>query len=195
MTDVVLISCSVEVRPPRRATTTGPPTFPESQFPFTRATIETRWIRFIISPIQGCIACGECGKNGKCCLKDGLNDIIDEVKAADGLILGAPVYFGTARGDMMNLIQRVSMVARVNGNWLSGKVGGPVVVARRGGLTSTLQEMLMSFFISDMIVCGSSYWNIAFGHAPGDVAKDAEGIATLEKFGDNVAKLIIQLRK
>ncbi len=149
------------------------------------------------NPILGCIACGECAKNGKCYLKDGLNDLLDDIKAADGFIIGAPVYFGTgpARGDVMNLIQRVSMVARANGNWLSGKVGVPVVVARRGGLTSTLQEMLMSFIISDMIVCGSSYWNIAFGHAPGDVANDKEGIATLEKFGDNVAKLIIQLRK
>lgn len=147
------------------------------------------------NPIQGCIACGECGKNGKCSLNDGLNDMLDDIKEAKGLIIGAPVYFGTARGDVMNLIQRMSMVARANGNWLSGKVGGPVVVARRGGLTSTLQEMLMAFFISDMIVCGSSYWNIAFGHAPGDVARDIEGIATLDKFGTNVANLILQLRK
>ena len=146
-------------------------------------------------PIQGCIACGECAKTGKCSLNDALNDMLDDIREADGFIIGAPVYFGTARGDVMNLMQRLSMVARSNGNWLSGKVGGPVVVARRAGGMSTLQEMLMAFFISDMIVCGSSYWNIAYGRAPGDVANDTEGIATLEKFGDNVAKLILQLRK
>lgn len=95
----------------------------------------------------------------------------------------------------MNLLQRVSMVARKNGNWLAGKVGGPVVVARRGGLTSTLQEMLMSFFISGMTVCGSTYWNIAFGNAPGEVGEDAEGMQTLQTFAANVSELIIQLRK
>ncbi|MDO5844043.1 MAG: flavodoxin family protein [Methanocorpusculum sp.] len=145
--------------------------------------------------INGCIACGQCGKLGKCSLKDDLNAMLDDIKEADGFIIGAPVYFGTARGDVMNLLQRVSMVARANGNWLSGKIGGPVVVARRGGLTSTLQEMLMSFFISGMIVCGSTYWNIAFGHKQGDVANDTEGIATLETFASNVADLIIKVRK
>ena len=189
MTDVVLISGS-----PRAKGNT------EYALNVCKAAIEKRGLSAKIislrgNPIQGCIACGECKKNGKCSLKDGLNDMLDDIRAADGFIIGAPVYFGTARGDVMNLIQRVSMIARSNGNWLSGKVGGPVVVARRGGLTSTLQEMLMSFFISDMIVCGSTYWNIAFGHAAGDVAHDAEGMETLEKFGDNVAKLIIQLRK
>jgi multimeric flavodoxin WrbA len=189
MTDVVLISGS-----PRAKGNT------EHALNVCKDAIEKRGLSAKIislrgNPIQGCIACGECKKNGKCSLKDGLNDMLDDIKAADGFIIGAPVYFGTARGDVMNLIQRVSMVARSNGNWLSGKVGGPVVVARRGGLTSTLQEMLMSFFISDMIVCGSTYWNIAFGHGPGDVANDAEGMATLEKFGDNVAGLILQLRK
>lgn len=145
--------------------------------------------------IGGCIACGRCGEIGKCAINDDLNEMIPAIKEAQGFIVGAPVYFGTARGDVMNLLQRVSMVARVNGNWLAGKVGGPVVVARRGGLTSTLQEMLMSFFISGMTVCGSTYWNIAFGHAPGTVGDDAEGIQTLQTFAANVSELILQLRK
>ncbi len=145
--------------------------------------------------IQGCIACGKCGEQDKCALKDDLNEMLPAIKEAQGFIVGAPVYFGTARGDVMNMLQRVGMVARKNGNWLAGKVGGPVVVARRGGLTSTLQEMLMSFFISGMTVCGSSYWNIAFGGAPGEVADDAEGIQTLKTFAANVSELILQLRK
>ncbi|MDV0444166.1 flavodoxin family protein [Methanorbis rubei] len=147
------------------------------------------------NPIQSCIACGQCAKLGKCSLQDGLNEILPDIREADGFIIGAPVYFGTARGDVMNLLQRVAMVARVNGNWLSRKVGGPVVVARRGGHSATLQEMLMMFFISDMIVPGSSYWNIAFGHAAGTVADDAEGIATMRKFAQNTAYLILQMRK
>ncbi|HJJ36906.1 MAG TPA: flavodoxin family protein [Methanocorpusculum sp.] len=140
--------------------------------------------------IKGCIACGQCGKLGCCSLKDDLNDLLPKIREAKGFIVGAPVYFGTARGDVMNMLQRVSMVARTNGNWLAGKIGGPVVVARRGGLTSTLQEMLMSFFISGMTVCGSDYWNIAFGKDKGEVAGDAEGMQTLRTFAANVANLI-----
>lgn len=145
--------------------------------------------------IHACIACGKCKELGHCSIKDDLNPMLDDIKKADGFIIGAPVYFGTARGDVMNLLQRVSMVARANGNWLSGKIGGPVVVARRAGLTSTLQEMLMPFFISGMTVCGSTYWNIAFGQAPGEVAKDEEGIDTLKTFAENAADLIIKVRK
>lgn len=145
--------------------------------------------------INGCIACGKCAGTGKCALKDDLNSFLPEIQEAKGFIVGAPVYFGTARGDVMNFMQRMCMVARVNGNWLAGKVGGPVVVARRGGLTSTLQEMLMAFFISGMTVCGSTYWNMVFGQSPGEAANDAEGIATLKTFAKNVAELIIQLKK
>ncbi|MDO5845381.1 MAG: flavodoxin family protein [Methanocorpusculum sp.] len=144
--------------------------------------------------IHGCIACGQCGKLGHCSLKDDLNDMLPDIREAKGFIVGAPVYFGTARGDVMNLLQRVSMVARANGNWLAGKIGGPVVVARRGGLTSTLQEMLMSYFISGMTVCGSDYWNISFGKNPGEVANDAEGMQTLRIFSENVAELILKTR-
>ncbi|HJJ48349.1 MAG TPA: flavodoxin family protein [Methanocorpusculum sp.] len=140
--------------------------------------------------IKGCIACGKCAGTGCCSLKDDLNTFLPEIREAKGFIVGAPVYFGTARGDVMNFMQRMCMVARANGNWLSGKVGGPVVVARRGGLTSTLQEMLMAFFISGMTVCGSTYWNIVFGQKPGEAAGDAEGIDTLKTFGKNVAELI-----
>ena len=145
-------------------------------------------------PIQSCIACGQCGKLGKCALNDGLNEMLPEIREADGFIVGAPVYFGTARGDVMNLLQRVGMVSRANGGWMSGKVGGPVVVARRGGQTATLQEMLMMYFICGMTVPGSTYWNIAFGQAPGTVAEDEEGVATMRTFAENVAFLSQKIR-
>ena len=120
--------------------------------------------------------------------------MLPEIREADGFIVGAPVYFGTARGDVMNLLQRVGMVSRANGGWMSGKVGGPVVVARRGGQTATLQEMLMMYFICGMTVPGSTYWNIAFGQAPGTVAEDEEGVATMRTFAENVAFLIQKIR-
>ena len=145
-------------------------------------------------PIQSCIACGQCGKLGKCALNDGLNEMLPEIREADGFIVGAPVYFGTARGDVMNLLQRVGMVSRANGGWMSGKVGGPVVVARRGGQTATLQEMLMMYFICGMTVPGSTYWNMVFGKDVGDVLKDDEGMANMSNIGQNMAWLLKKLK-
>ncbi|MGC9517065.1 MAG: flavodoxin family protein [Methanomicrobiales archaeon] len=143
--------------------------------------------------IQSCIACGKCAKIHQCSLDDGLNDIIEKIKESEGFIIGAPVYFGTARGDMMSALQRIGMVSRASDQFLSWKVGGPIAVARRGGHTATIQEMLMFFFINEMIVPGSTYWNMAFGWAPGEVQEDKEGIETIQKFGENVAKLINKL--
>ncbi|MGI5824894.1 MAG: flavodoxin family protein [Bacillota bacterium] len=156
--------------------------------------LETEIISLHDKNIQGCKACGACGKLGKCAVNDGLNEVIEKIREADGYIVGAPVYYGTARGDIMNAIQRISMVAGTNGKWLAGKVGGPVVVARRGGLTSTLQEMLMHFFISGVTVPGSTYWNILFGRAPGEVLDDTEGVETVETFAKNMAQLIKKIK-
>ncbi|MDD2568357.1 MAG: flavodoxin family protein [Clostridia bacterium] len=143
--------------------------------------------------IAGCKACNACKKTGKCAIDDGLNEIMAKIKDAEGFIVGAPVYFGTARGEMMNAIQRISMVSYGTTRWLNGKVGGPVVVARRGGLTSTLQEMLMFYFINGMVVPGSTYWNILFGGAPGAVMKDEEGVNTITNFAEKVADTIKKL--
>lgn len=145
--------------------------------------------------IRSCIACGKCSEIHQCALNDGVNDIIEKVKEAEGLIVGSPVYFGTARGDLMSALQRIGMVSRVSGNFLSWKVGGPIAVARRGGHTATIQEMLMFFFINDMIVPGSTYWNMVFGWQPGEAEEDTEGIETIRRFADNVAKLIKKINE
>ncbi|HHW07068.1 MAG TPA: flavodoxin family protein [Clostridia bacterium] len=143
--------------------------------------------------IRSCIACYRCGELGKCSLDDGLNEIMEKVKEAQGLIVGAPVYFGTARGDLMSALQRIGMVSGHNGRWLSWKVGGPIAVGRRGGLTSSYQEMLMFYFINEMIVPGSTYWNIVFGRNPGEALNDTEGFEVAKRFAGNVAKLIKKL--
>lgn len=90
----------------------------------------------------------------------------------------------------MSTLQRIGMVSRANDNFLSWKVGGPIAVAQRVWQTSTLQEMLMFFFISDMIVPGSTYWNMVFGWTPGEVKDDNEGMETIRRFGYNMAALI-----
>ncbi|MDD3407844.1 MAG: flavodoxin family protein [Methanomicrobium sp.] len=145
--------------------------------------------------IKSCIACGSCKKNkGVCAIDDdGLNEIIDLIKEAKGLIVASPVYFGTARGDLMSAIQRISMVSYGGDRFLSKMVGGPVAVGRRGGHTATIQELLMFYFINDMIVAGSDYWNIAFGKEKGEAENDAEGIRTIRKFGENVSLIIKSL--
>lgn len=143
--------------------------------------------------IQSCNACGKCSETGKCDIEDGLNEIIDKIRTAQGLIVGTPVYFGTARGDVMAALQRIGYVSMRSNKFLSGMVGGPIAVARRGGQTSTIQEMLMFFLINDMIVPGSTYWNMVFGRLPGEVWKDPEGIETIRHFAANVAKLVKRL--
>jgi len=145
--------------------------------------------------IQACIACYRCAKEKRCVQEDDLAPIIERLRRKDvgGFIVGSPVYFGSARGDVMNALQRIGMVNRACDGFLSGKVGGPIAVARRGAHTATLQEMLMFFLISDMIVPGSTYWNMVIGRNPGEVWNDKEGIETVRHFAENVAKLVVRL--
>ena len=155
--------------------------------------VEAEVISFAGRSIGSCTACGKCSETGQCDIHDDLNEIIKKIRSAQGLIVGSPVYFGTARGDVMAALQRIGYVSRKSDQFLSGKVGGAVAVARRGGQTFTLQEMLMFFLINDMIVPGSTYWNMVFGWLPGEVWKDHEGIDTIRHFAANVAKLVKKL--
>ena len=155
--------------------------------------VKAQVVSFSEMKIESCTACGKCSETGRCNIEDGLNEIMDKLRRSQGLIVGAPVYFGTARGDVMSALQRIGYVSRNTDNFLSGKVGGAVAVARRGGQTFTLQEMLMFFLINDMIVPGSTYWNMVFGRLPGEVWKDTEGIETVRHFAANVAGLVKKL--
>ena len=158
------------------------------------AGVEAEVISLHGTSIAACKACYACKKTGRCAIEDDLNALALKVKEADGFIVGSPVYFGTARGDVMNFLQRLGMVSGTNGGFLAGKIGGPIVVGRRGGHTSTLQEMLMFFFITGMTVPGSTYWNILFGKQPGEVMEDSEGLGVIRTFAANVAELIQKTR-
>ena len=155
--------------------------------------VEAEVISFSGMKIESCTACGQCGESKECSLQDGLNDVIEKLRASKGFIVGSPVYFGTARGDVMAALQRIGQVSKKSDKFLAGMVGGPVAVARRGGHTFTLQEMLMFFLINDMIVPGSTYWNMVFGRLPGEVWQDKEGIETARHFALNVASLVKKL--
>ena len=140
--------------------------------------------------IDSCNACGNCDSTGRCAIDDGANEIFGQIKEAKGLIVGAPVYYGTARGDVMCFVQRLGMISARNGHFLEGMVGGPIAVARRGGHTATIQEMLMFCFICGLIVPGSNYWNMVFGREIGECQQDTEGLNTARLFAANVAKVI-----
>ena len=125
---------------------------------------------------------------------DGLDAVIGKIKDADGLIVGGPVYWGTVRAQLMTALQRIAMASMQQGNFLSRMVGGPIAVARRGGSTAAIQEMLMFYLANDMIVPGSTYWNIVFGQAPGQALEDEEGMDTIRRFGENTAFLVQKIK-
>ncbi len=152
--------------------------------------LETETVYLRGKKIESCTACGKCAKIHRCNIDDGLNDIIDKIRESKGFIVGTPVYFGTARADLMAALQRIGHVSMASDQFLSWQVGGPIAVARRGGQTSTIQELLMFYLINDMIVPGSTYWNMVFGLERGEAMEDEEGIRTIQRFGENVANLI-----
>lgn len=125
---------------------------------------------------------------------DGFDAIIAKIKEADGLITGGPVYWGAVRAQLMTALQRIAMASMQQGNFLSRMVGGPIAIARRGGSTTSLQEMMMFYLSNDMIVPGSTYWNIVFGQAPGQALQDEEGMNAIRRFGENTAFLIQKIK-
>jgi multimeric flavodoxin WrbA len=149
--------------------------------------LETELISLAEKKIEPCDGCGSCSKTGKCRIEDDFNSVFAKMKEAEGIILSTPVYYGAATPQIVSLISRFYST---RGKPLKNKVGGPIVVARRAGHNFTFAQLMFFFMISEMIVPGSSYWNIAFGRLAGDVLKDEEGIRTIKNFGDNVAWLL-----
>jgi multimeric flavodoxin WrbA len=154
--------------------------------------IDTEFIPLRGKRIKTCVACGLCGerKDGKCSIKDDdFNNVFDSMKDADIIVIGSPVYFGSASPETMALLDRAGYVSRMNGNLMSRKIGGPIVVARRAGHNFTYAQLMYWFMINDMVVPGSSYWNIAFGRAIGEVENDEEGLRTVDRFAENLTWL------
>jgi multimeric flavodoxin WrbA len=158
--------------------------------------IETELIQLGGHSIHGCIACMKCGKNknSQCALSgDSLNDHFAKMVAADGIILGSPVYFTDVTTEMKALIDRTGFVARQNGHLLKRKVGAGVVAVRRAGSVHTFDTLNHFFTINQMVVPGSDYWNMGIGLQPGDVIGDKEGMNTMRILGSNMAWLLKKL--
>jgi multimeric flavodoxin WrbA len=143
--------------------------------------------------IHGCTACRTCfdTKNQLCVIADDeVNTYIQKMKEADGIILGSPTYFGMMSPVLKALIDRTGFVARANSSMLKCKVGAAVVAVRRAGGMTTFNAINHFFLINQMIIPGSSYWNIGVGNKKGDVLKDEEGTKTMEDLGKNMAWLL-----
>jgi len=158
--------------------------------------IETQMIELGGKKIHGCLACGKCAElqNKRCVMdNDCLNECMEAMLEADGIILGSPTYFATISTEMSALIDRAGMVGLVNDSLFARKVGASVVTARRGGAMQTFNTLNSFFFISQMIVPGSRYWNMGFGEAKGEALNDDEGIRTMKILGQNMAWLMKKL--
>ncbi len=155
--------------------------------------IETELIQGFATKINPCIACYKCTekKDRRCQVPGDLaNDFIAKMAEADGIILASPVYFSDATPQMRALIDRCGFVGRANGGMFRRKVGAAIVAARRGGAIHTFDTLNHFFLISEMIVPGSSYWNMGFGLQKGDVEKDQEAKATMQTLGKHMAWLM-----
>jgi multimeric flavodoxin WrbA len=158
--------------------------------------VETELIQLSGSRIHGCIACMKCfeNKDQRCSVKDDIvNDCIEKMLAADGIILGSPTYFANVSTEMKALIDRAGMVSRANNDMLARKVGAAVVAVRRAGAIHVFNSINHFFFIGQMVVPGSSYWNLGMGRQKGEVEKDDEGIQTMKNLGRNMAWLLKKL--
>jgi multimeric flavodoxin WrbA len=155
--------------------------------------IETKLVNLGPQSVNGCLACMKCWENrdGHCVQKkDSLNDWLDEMKEADGIILGTPVYFADISGQLKCFMDRSGMVALANGNMFKRKAGAGVVAVRRAGSVSAFHSINSYFTIAEMVIVGSTYWNMGFGMDKGEALKDGEGLQTMANLGKNMAWLI-----
>lgn len=158
-----------------------------------KAGIETEMIHVGKEKIQGCIACNGCVKkqNQACSMEDDpVNEWIQKIKEADGILLGAPVHFAGVAGTMKAFLDRAFFVATVNGGLFRHKVGAAVAAVRRSGGISTVDTLNHFINYSEMVMPSSNYWNVAYGLKPGEMEQDSEGKQIMEILGRNMAWLM-----
>ncbi|MEG1615721.1 MAG: flavodoxin family protein [Bacteroidales bacterium] len=148
--------------------------------------VETEFIHVGNKNIHGCIACNKCveNKNERCIINnDEVNEWLQILKDADGILLGSPVYYAGIAGTMKCFLDRAFYVAYANGGWFTNKVGAGVVALRRGGATATYSGLNFYLGMSQMLIPTSTYWNMAHGAAPGEAICDGEGMQVMENLG------------
>ena len=138
-------------------------------------------------PIGGCMACNACKSIGKCVMKDLVNETAPKFAEADGVVIASPVYFASANGNLISFLDRLFYSTSFD---KAMKVGCAVTVCRRGGNTSTFDELNKYFTISEMPVVSSRYWNMVHGMMPGEAKQDEEGLATMRQLAKNMVFLM-----
>lgn len=154
---------------------------------FTQEDIETELIQIGSQQIRGCTGCGTCYRSGKCVFDDLVNEVAEKLREADGMVIGSPVYYASANGTLIAFLDRLFYSARYP---LTMKVGASIAVARRGGCSSTFDQLNKYFTISGMPVASSQYWNSVHGAKPGQAAEDAEGLQTMRTLARNMSFLM-----
>ena len=154
---------------------------------FVAEGIEVETVQVGNMAIRGCAGCGYCFKNGRCVMDDIVNELAEKFAAADGLVVGSPVYYAAPNGTLVSLLDRLFYSASFDKTM---KVGASVAIARRGGCSATYDELNKFFGISGMPIASSQYWNSVHGGAPGQVLEDAEGMQTMRTLARNMAFLM-----
>ena len=161
---------------------------------FSENGVETEIVQVGNKDIRGCIACGSCAEKGKCVFDDMVNETASKFEACDGLVIASPVYYASANATLIAFLDRLFYSTHFDKTM---KVGASVVAARRGGLSSTFDELNKYFTITGMPIASSQYWNSIHGGSPGEAQQDVEGLQTMRTLAKNMTFLMksIQLGK
>lgn len=154
---------------------------------FEKEGVEAEVVQIGTKDVRGCIACNSCGEKGKCVFDDVVNEIAPKFEAADGLVLASPVYYASANATLIACLDRLFYSTHFDKTM---KVGASVVVARRGGLSATFDELNKYFTISGMPVASSQYWNSVHGRLAGEAEQDLEGLYNMRVLARNMTFLM-----
>ena len=154
---------------------------------FKENGVEVKILNIGTKQIRGCTACYSCGKTGKCAFDDGVNEAAEILKECNGLIVATPVYYASANGTLVSFLDRLFTSSKYDKTM---KVGASIAVARRGGITSTFDQLNKYFTISGMPIVSSNYWNGVHGRAQGEAESDKEGLQTMRTLAGNMIFLM-----
>ena len=145
--------------------------------------------------VRGCMACGGCSNHvGRCAIDDWINELYPKMAEADVILLGSPTYFADLTPETKAAIDRTGFISRKDGMRFSRKIGAGICAVRRAGSIHVLDSINHFFLINDMIVPGSSYWNMSLSRDRGEYQKDEEGMKTMERLGENIIWLLAKLK-
>jgi len=154
---------------------------------FNKENVEVDHYQIGSKAIRGCMACGYCYEHGECVFKDDVNDLSKRLEVSDGLVIVSPVYYGSANGSIISLLDRLFYSSHFDKRF---KVGAAFAIARRGGTTATFDELNKYFTINQMPIASGRYWNNGFGREQGQIQKDEEGLQNARVVARNMIFLM-----